>query len=309
MGSFIRSKWAKTSVLLNHNTVAPLILETRKMTESSLYQMLEQYGMVYIKPDKGTYGRGVMRIEKRVKGGSIVYRRHAGIYVKTYAAYNTLYSYIRSAAKGRLYLVQRGIELTRYQRKRFDIRVMVQRHPATGWEVTGIIARVAQLKKVVTNYHNGGTPMSAERVLASLMQPDARRSLLERLMNISMQAARQMRKGFPNVDEVGVDIGLDQALQPWIIEINTRPDPYIFKRLKDKTVFRKVYKYHKMLTPMRRKRSRPMKKKTRSRKIHRDVRLAIVRFRDRSRAASAAAGNSRIHAQRSRLIRRLGRKG
>jgi hypothetical protein len=46
---------------------------------------------------------------------------------------------------------------------------------------------------------------------------------------------------------VGADIGLDNHLLPWIIELNTNPDPYIFRHLPDKRIARKVLSYARAL--------------------------------------------------------------
>ncbi|WP_339852039.1 YheC/YheD family protein [Paenibacillus sp. FSL W7-1088] len=39
------------------------------------------------------------------------------------------------------------------------------------------------------------------------------------------------------------DIGLDQSLRTWIIEVNAKPDHYIFNQLNDKTMYHKVIRY------------------------------------------------------------------
>lgn len=62
--------------------------------------------------------------------------------------------------------------------------------------------------------------------------------------------AKEFHKNHSGFKEIGLDIGLDSALKPWIIEVNTRPDAYIFNQLKDKTMFRRVIylkKWHKLL--------------------------------------------------------------
>ncbi|WP_141692548.1 YheC/YheD family protein [Paenibacillus pectinilyticus] len=50
---------------------------------------------------------------------------------------------------------------------------------------------------------------------------------------------------FPNFSSYGVDIGIDKEMKPWIIEVNTRPDKYIFNALSDKRMFRKIIRYER----------------------------------------------------------------
>ncbi|MNC79431.1 hypothetical protein D3C75_1319120 [compost metagenome] len=54
-----------------------------------------------------------------------------------------------------------------------------------------------------------------------------------------------MQKTYPRIRQIGVDVGLDRSLTPWVIEVNMKPDPYIFNQLKDKSMYRKVMKYRR----------------------------------------------------------------
>jgi len=60
----VLSKWLKTKAILKDPKVRILVPETRKMNEKSLRLMLNRYSMVYIKPEAGSYGKGVMRVEQ-----------------------------------------------------------------------------------------------------------------------------------------------------------------------------------------------------------------------------------------------------
>lgn len=59
-----RSKWHKTQLLLQNGSIKPYVPETRKYNKANLKSMLEKYGMVYVKPERGTFGKGVMRVEQ-----------------------------------------------------------------------------------------------------------------------------------------------------------------------------------------------------------------------------------------------------
>ncbi|MDB5054414.1 MAG: endospore coat-associated protein [Bacilli bacterium] len=56
-----------------------------------------------------------------------------------------------------------------------------------------------------------------------------------------------MNKKYLMLNMLGVDVGVDRSFHPWIIEVNTNPDLYIFKKLKNKEIFRKVFRYAKRL--------------------------------------------------------------
>lgn len=242
-GKHLTNKWLKTKAILRDAKVRGWVPETRLMNLPALRAMLSRYGMVYVKPVSGTYGRGVMRVEAH---------RNAYTYQieqtkRSFATIGALYrSLIRHKHK-RQYLVQRGIRLLKYKGRRFDIRVMVQRNPRRIWETTGLIGRVAHPKKIVTNFHSGGKPTALPTLLAPLASAPVRARIERRLASIGYDAAKALCRVYPSVNMVGADIGLDSAFRPWIIELNTSPDPYLFRFLKDKRIHRKVLRYARAL--------------------------------------------------------------
>jgi hypothetical protein len=106
-----------------------------------------------------------------------------------------------------------------------------------------MIGRVARKGKIITNYHNGGTLMELDKLLAPYASEAALTDFTRRLKELGVLAGKEMHKNFPKITEIGLDIGVSSDLEPWIIEVNTSPDFYVFRHLPDKTVFRKVRRY------------------------------------------------------------------
>jgi len=199
--------------------------------------------MVYVKPVSGSYGNGVMRVE--TSGGKYAYQ--VGHTKRHFATISELYASIVRHKRKRPYLVQRGIHLLKYKGRRFDIRVMVQRNPKGRWETTGVIGRVAHPRKIVTNFHSGGKPTALRTLLSPLMSAPIRARIENRVSKVGYDAAIALHRVYPGINMVGADIGLDTSYRPWIIELNTMPDPYLFRFLKDKSISRKVLRYARAL--------------------------------------------------------------
>lgn len=242
MPQHVSSKWLKTKVLLGSKQLRAYVPVTKQMTSESVRAMLNRFGMVYVKPNVGTFGNGVMRVEWN-RSHKRPYAFQSGVRRRTFDSYEAMYQALHAAKLKKRYLVQQGIPLLKTQGRPFDIRVMVQQSPKQKWETTGVIARVAAPKKIVTNYHNGGTPMSVHQVLSRLKPKRSQADILRKLDAIGIDASRCLQQRFPGIKEIGLDVGLDNKYKPWILEANTSPDPYIFNQLKDKSMYKKVYRY------------------------------------------------------------------
>ncbi|SEC64105.1 YheC/YheD family protein [Paenibacillus sp. GP183] len=245
MRRFVHSKWAKTrAILKDSSSVVEYVPDTSCLNMESLRQMLNKYKMVYIKPNIGTFGKGVMRVEWN-ETAETPYSYQSGKHINSFVQFEPMFNSISKEIGDRKYLVQKGIDMLKFKGNRFDLRVMVQRTPNQYWESTGIIGRVGDPQKIVTNVHNGGSLQPIEVLLSSYLDNDERKSFIAKLRRLGVQVAKAMRRSYKGIKEIGVDIALDTDLKPWILEVNTLPDPYIFRHLKNKQVFYKIRRYAK----------------------------------------------------------------
>lgn len=239
----VTSKWRKNEALMQSSELRAYLPETRRFSKEHLLNMLLKHKMVYVKPVNGTWGNGVMRVEFRPYLRQGTYQFQHEKTVRSCGSFDELYAVIRKHKLRGRYLVQQGIDLLKYDKRRFDLRVMVQRTPRKVWETTGIIGRLAHPKKIVTNYHSEGKLMAAEKLLSPYLKEPRLKSYMNMLENFGEDIANHLKISFPGLREIGVDVAIDQKLRPWILEVNTSPDPFIFRKLKDKNIFRKIMKY------------------------------------------------------------------
>lgn len=240
----ISSKWAKTEALLASAELRNLVPDTRLFERDTVRGMLDEYGMIYVKPVNGTFGKGVIRLGQS-PGSDEGYTLQAGEKQMSFSSFDEMFDALLKIKRPRPYLSQQGIELLKHDNRRFDFRVMVQMSPDGQWETTGIIGRLAHPRKIVTNYHAGGTPLPMETLMKMHLEKAERtsRGYRRELSKLGVDVASALGRRFPGLKEIGIDVAVDTELKPWILEVNTLPDPYIFLRLPDRSVYRRIRKY------------------------------------------------------------------
>ncbi|WP_308637385.1 YheC/YheD family protein [Paenibacillus silvisoli] len=238
----VSSKLVKTRVLLGSKTLSKYVPATRAFSPRRLLAMLRQHGMVYVKPNTGSQGNGVIRVERTKRG---TYRYQSGTAISRFKTFRAMRISLQRQISGRRYLIQKGIHVLRLDGRPFDFRIMIQKNPSRQWACTGTAGRVAHPGKIVSNGSQGGTIYTA----AALVKPIAggkRFIRLQRSMNrLALATAAQFGRAYPAMNELGLDLAVDRKLKPWILEVNTRPDPCPFTKLDNPRIIRRIVRYAK----------------------------------------------------------------
>ncbi|MEK4354014.1 YheC/YheD family protein [Paenibacillus sp. FSL R5-0475] len=262
----VPSKWAKTKVILQNQSLSLYVPDTRKYDLNVLKEMLALYAMVYIKPDRGSFGIGVMRAEQRTvilspsqqktemtvtanneereqQEAQVLYILRYAKTAEVFFSPEELHEALQKRIQNRTYLVQKGIDLLRHQDRPFDLRVLAQKTPSGAWETTGMLGRVAVPQKIVTNYHSGGSILSVNTLLKNHMNSSETLSTINQLKSLGVQIAGQLETTYPGIKEIGLDIAMDQHMDMWLLEVNTLPSIVVFKLFPDKSIYRRIHRY------------------------------------------------------------------
>ncbi|MBP1990481.1 YheC/YheD family protein [Paenibacillus eucommiae] len=240
MGRFPNTKLRKAMYLSEDSELRQYNPQTELAMPETVLSMLKQYRMVYVKPNLGTGGHGVIKAEQIKIGGTTKYRYKLDMRTYTFTSYEEFYRSLSRHFGPKVYLVQQGIKMLTSGGKPFDLRVMIQKNERGRWEHTGSIGRIAHPRRIVTNYHSGGTPQLIEKLLRPYMGTKGSAAYNRRLGRLGLQVARYMQKGYPNIKDIGLDIGIDKSKKPWIFEVNTRPNPIIFRSLNQPAVYKRI---------------------------------------------------------------------
>lgn len=222
------NKWTLFSWLKRSKMTEKFIPATRKLTPKlNLANFIKKYPIVYLKPESGKAGKGIMRVQ-RMQAKKYRYLLTIQEYKKTqrfpFRRIAALRTKIEHYAEHEPYIVQQGIQITAFKNRPYDLRVLVQKNRNGKWVLTGIGARIAGEKSITTHVPRGGRIDDPKKVLTSSFGNAASKKILTRLKKSALTIARQIEKSSKHrLGEMSMDLGLDETGNIWFFEANAKP--------------------------------------------------------------------------------------
>ncbi|MBV7504074.1 YheC/YheD family protein [Bacillus sp. sid0103] len=228
--SYSYGKWTKYHMMKENSTLVGYLPKTLILTNTAFWELLEEKGAVVIKPSEGSQGYGVVLVSKI---GEYRYELHSNRN-KIICGKKDVEEFLDKEKYGRkLYIVQQKIPLATVGDCPFDLRVMVEREKdSIEWRVTGKLAKVAENGYFITNIAK--SILSVDQALEQSNITDIDGPLLQtEIDNIALLTAYELGEYYPNTHLIGLDIGLTNSGDVYIIEANLKPSRAIFKRLEE----------------------------------------------------------------------------
>ncbi|MBL0388808.1 YheC/YheD family protein [Tumebacillus sp. ITR2] len=225
------SKWVKHRIVVKSKELRGNLPDTALYSYDRLKQYVSRYGTVFVKPTLGGGGHNIFCVKKLAEGGYLVKMQRSRLQTNSLSR---VHDWIARTTrqKGRVFMIQRGIDLALWRGRPVDLRTIVQRNERGDWEVTGMFSKIAGKDLAVTNVSAGGTAHSVEEYLTALgYKREISQALIRRLRTLSLGIASQFGARYRNAI-YGLDIGLDRHGKLWLIEANTVPRIDIFQILK-----------------------------------------------------------------------------
>jgi len=228
----IRGKLLVCRYLLESNELREHVPYTLRLSLSNAEQMLGRYGAVFVKPDVGSLGIGIMKLARAEEGYELTETRNRRQTTRSYSTFEAMYRRVREHAKKDM-IVQQAIELDQVQGKPYDIRVMVQRKPGGDWTCNGFLVKVGAPNKIVTNYYQGGKIYTLKKLCGRLGLSDMDlKDLEDRLTAKSLKIAKTLSVKQAGMHELGIDFALDNNDRLWVLEVNSNhPQFHPLKKL------------------------------------------------------------------------------
>jgi len=222
---------------------------------TTLKTMCGRYGKVFLKPIRGSLGKGIIRIT-RLEGDQYQaqFATAAGARKINYANVSKLYTAISAKMKTVRYQIQQGLHLIEIQKRPVDFRALVQKNNAGKWAITSIVARTAGNHHFVSNLARGGTLSTVAEALAKsnlhagVSRSDASVRLRQAALSIAKGIDTQIEEHF---GELGIDLAIDTNGHIWLLEVNSKPSKNDNTPLNDQKIrpsVRMLIQYSRYLT-------------------------------------------------------------
>ncbi|MEF2968849.1 YheC/YheD family protein [Paenibacillus sp. M1] len=238
------NKWTLFDWLKRSRTTKVLVPATKRLRASkTLLPMLERYGSLYLKPESGKAGKGIMLLQYEAdklkpyrltiqgeRRRNIVYRTGKPL---------LLWKRIKAETGKVPYIMQQGIKLASYKDRNFDLRVLVQKNGKGVWMVTGVGARLAGLKRITTHVPQGGSVEDPEKMLHPTFGQEMTNFLINRLKSSALLIAKQIeRSSGHTLGEMSMDLGIDTEGKIWFFEANAKPMKFDEPQIRKKSLER-----------------------------------------------------------------------
>jgi len=246
------NKWELFSWLIQSKSTKPYIPTTRKlMSISGLVRMMRKHNFLYLKPESGKAGKGIMTIMVQPeKPMPYLLKIQESKKSSTYncATVSKLWNRIQKQSSDEAYIAQQGIKLAAVNDRNFDLRVLVQKNQRGQWDITGIGARMAGASSITTHVPRGGMIEDPEKLLASSFNEAQARKLLIRAKNTALLIAKQIERASGQMlGEMSMDLGIDSNGSIWFFEANSKPMKFDEPHIRHKSL-EQIFHYARYLT-------------------------------------------------------------
>ncbi|MDQ6418440.1 YheC/YheD family protein [Paenibacillus sp. LHD-117] len=187
-----------------------------------LERFLRLHRNVYMKPTDGCSGKGIIRV-KLDEGGQVLVSRFE--HTESVTSYPCIQMWIAELKLTQNYIVQRTVSTVKWYGLPTDIRLNMTKNGVGEWDISFLISRAA-----LTGDYNklNQYQMLLRRDFAHLFS--STKKSCEEIEADIIKVGRRICAFFDESDyhmgDLGIDLGVDEAGEIWIFEVNPLPYPY-----------------------------------------------------------------------------------
>ena len=183
-----------------------------------IWDYLDRYHKVVVKPLEGSFGSGVIYIGKlQDQYFEIIMGKTRNI--ASCSELSALFAKIMEASSE--FLVQKYVASRTPDGYPFDIRVHTSKNRLGIWSLAGTVVRIGPVNSIVTNVVAGGSTCDLSTFFPRVFDKDKYQEFYERLIMFALLFSTYFESLIgENIDHIGLDLAVDEQMQIYLIEVN-----------------------------------------------------------------------------------------
>lgn len=266
---YVFNKWELYSLLKSRVDILKHLPNTRRLQSTDdLQTMLNSYQQVFVKPVKGSLGKGIIKVKKvgnnfrfdfplmedSTKFIKYLFRNTQEkkmllkkLKSQKYILYRKQMSVqesreIINLLKKRDYIIQQAVHMKKADNRCIDFRVIMQKDYHCKWNCNGIIARIGKKNSVISNFTLDGYALNGYEALIRLfgMTNEEAKEKVQEVIQLCQDTCLELERKYIYGD-LGFDVSIDEQDNIWILEVNKfHFHDYPIFALHDKKMYEKV---------------------------------------------------------------------
>lgn len=218
------NKWQVYEWLSEVQELEEHLPKTSRYSLTRLRDYCSLYPVIFIKPVHGSLGRGIIKLIRQEEGWQAMIRlKHSIKETKFTSDCESIHHHFLPRTERQPYLLQEGVALLEVDHRPLDIRVLMQKNERGEWKSTKTYIRLAAKGEFVSNLSSGGEAFAISWLKDELPSTvyQRMRKQVKNLVKILPDIIEQKAKR--TLGEMGLDFGVDQSGQVYLLEINSKP--------------------------------------------------------------------------------------
>jgi hypothetical protein len=217
-------KWEVHKWLADRKNLQRFLPETCLYSEKPLLKMIACHEDLFLKPINGSQGRDILCVQRKADRFHVSLSTRNGTENVEIPDRKELPAYLKNILKKQLYLLQQGIPLVKMDNRSIDFRILCHRSLQHKWSVTSCVARLSAQGHFAANLAAGGETILPLQILCQFFEKEKAAARLDMIKELALEAAGCTAENCEDlIAELGIDIGIDNTGNPWIIEVNSKP--------------------------------------------------------------------------------------
>lgn len=189
-----------------------------------IFRYIDKYGKIILKPEVGSFARGVHFISKEDDNSYFVALGDKEKYYNEFSLSN----YLRDLIKQGTFIVQKYIETRTIDGQPFDIRVHMMKNGKEDWSFVQIYPRIGVYHAIILVVRKGGYIGKIDSFLKRNYGKDAE-EIKKQIKNVSQTIASTFEQFYDeNMNEIALDLAIDKDLNIQFIELNVNKPGIVY---------------------------------------------------------------------------------